>query len=140
MLILDDVCFWMYIMVSFVCLLGVLLFEWWRRWAGEASDLYICVEVLFFSILYNQIFQAWARFKFINDLANVIDSPYEALISTSLWSVRMLPELIILIIIVWKMSFRACTTVHRVRRLNARHEWSERRKIRRREEDRNDRS
>jgi MFS-type transporter involved in bile tolerance (Atg22 family) len=111
-----------------VAFYGFALFEWWRRKLGRASEMYIYIELLFIAISINYMFNIIARWIFILDPLNIVDEPYEFFISNIWWQLRTIPNLIILSLIVYRMTKRACKSMRENKEL-------ERRKLKRREED-----
>lgn len=118
-----------YALIILVTVYGFCLFEWWRRKVGKASEVYIYIELLFLTTAINYFFNLFARYNFLSDPNNLVDEPYEYFITGSLWKVRAIPSLIILSLIVYRMTLRACKSIRESDLL-------ERRRIKRREEDR----
>jgi MFS-type transporter involved in bile tolerance (Atg22 family) len=125
---LPDICLVVYCLIFVVAFYGFALFEWWRRKLGRASEMYIYIELLFIAISINYMFNIIARWIFILDPLNIVDEPYEFFISNIWWQLRTIPNLIILSLIVYRMTKRACKSMRENKEL-------ERRKLKRREED-----
>lgn len=106
---LADFCFWSYIFTASVSLYGFLLFAWWWKVSGHASEVYIYVTLLMLANFAYYTFNSYARYVFINDVANL--NTYEVIITSTFWKIRAVPELLIITIVVVRMTQRACKSV-----------------------------
>ena len=102
-----DVAFWVYMAINMVSAFGFVLFEWWRKKALHASEVYLYVELLMLANLIYYSMNAYARWAFIMDPGVIVDSEYEKVISTCVWGLRAVPVLILISLIVGRMTLRA---------------------------------
>ena len=99
-----DIAFWVYMAINFVSAFGFILFEWWRKKAVHASEVYLYVELLMLANFMYYSMNAYARWSFIMCPES---NEYEKIISSSAWGVRAIPVLILVSLIVGRMTMRA---------------------------------
>jgi hypothetical protein len=110
---LYDLCFWIYVAIVVVALYGFLLFVWWWKKVGHASEVYICFTILLASEAFYNFWNALARYLRFNDLDL---SDYMGLMDHPIWRYRAVFHLVILTVIVVRMTMRAVSTIQKAKR------------------------
>ncbi len=108
-----DTAFLLYFFLSLVSLYGFILFSWWWVKIGEVSDVYAYVTYLFASLVFINAPQAYVRYVFVESGTNVI---YDSIVTSTIWTLRSTPCLIVISVLVVKMTLRAYRTIRSAKR------------------------
>ena len=93
----------MYILVSLISMYGFVLFiGWWVKSGCKASMVYYYVMFMMLGICINEAMSGLARYSKLNEGT----SEYLAFLETTCWKFRLTPLLIVLVCIVFNMSYR----------------------------------
>src|SRR3989337_2615016 len=95
-----DVALVAYILIVVVSLFGGGLFVWWWVRIHKASEVYIYITFLMFSIGYANLFNPGARYQFI---AGGADDGLSSFLNPFTWKLKGLPILVMLFLIVFRM-------------------------------------
>jgi hypothetical protein len=91
----------LYLVGIVVSLYGFGLFLWWWKKVGSATDVYIFMAFLFGANAFSDAIAAYSRYLRLNCQDDFVD------FSTSCWwFIRRVPEIIVLIIFVSRMTWR----------------------------------
>jgi len=102
-LLVFDVALVMYILVSLISMYGFVLFiGWWVKSGCKASMVYYYVMFMMLGICINEAMSGLARYSKLNEGT----SEYLAFLETTCWKFRLTPLLIVLVCIVFNMSYR----------------------------------
>jgi len=100
-----------YLIAVAVSLYGFVLFLWWWKKVGAATDVYIYVSLLFGTNAFSDAVAAYSRYLRLNHPIDFVE------FSTSCWwLLRRVPEIIVLIILVSRMTWRVHDAKNRERR------------------------
>jgi hypothetical protein len=90
-----------YVACIAVSFYGFLLFVWWWRKVGKPSDVFVCVTMWFATNGISDTISLYGSIVRTKDMSAFID-----LVSSDLWYIRRIPELVILTVLVVRMTMR----------------------------------
>lgn len=97
-----------YVLGVAVSLYGFGLFVWWWHRIGKATDVFICVALLFVCNAVSDLVAIYSRYLHSTDIAAM-----NAFHESALWVWRRVPELVILSLLCIKMTLRVAGVLHR---------------------------
>ena len=100
-----DVALAIYLLIVLVCTYGFILFLYWWVWNRHASEVYIYIMLLFLAIAADFIMSINARWAFLTESID-----YEYILTSTIWKIKAVPKLIILMLIVGRMTQRIIRT------------------------------
>ena len=111
--VLNDFVAFSYAVVIMLCLWGFVMFFWWWRKIGKATEVYLYIMSLFGSMVFAIGGALHGR---IYTITNQHES-FHSLVNSFLWRVRMVPVAIVIALIVFRMSQRVYLNIKASRRL-----------------------
>lgn len=101
-----DLCLISYVLIDLTAFYGFLLFAWWLKYSHRATEVYIYIMALFLCIVFNYSLNIFARATFL-----VSKETYTDILRSPIWHFRPVPILVVLMLIVYRMTKRACMYV-----------------------------
>lgn len=95
-----------YAAIILVSLYGFGLFGWWWNKIGKASEVYVYMMMMFLATAFKAWTSLMGRIAFYEG-----PDAHTAYVTSALWDVRAFPVLIVLLLIVIRMTQRACLSV-----------------------------
>ena len=102
---LFDSTWWLYVLITFLSIYGLMLFSWWWGRVGKASPMFIYVTLLFLAHLICFGLGAYARTMRFLDIAEYIRL-MDAWQGSWLWPARLVLLAVILFLITSHMTIR----------------------------------
>jgi hypothetical protein len=108
---MNDFTIWVYAITVGLTAFGFFLFIWWWMRMRSASEVFIYVTLLLGFICFERIVLLYYRILLGTDIDAAMN-----LVGSDLWSLRTVPELIVVMLIIVRMARRACRTIRLERR------------------------